>query len=87
MPSSLQAETRPNVHLNSRIEPIEPLHCARRVIARRYPPLSNAPTVEVRFARDPLLEGAGFEPSVPARNVRSRSLPVRPQAVSQARGP
>ena len=67
MLSSLQAETRPNVHLNSRIEPIEPLHCARRVIARRYPPLSNAPTVEVRFARDSLLEGAGFEPSVPGR--------------------
>jgi hypothetical protein len=35
------------------------------VIARRYPLLSNTPTVEVRFARDSLLEGEGFEPSVP----------------------
>src|SRR6478609_1217690 len=34
------------------------------------------------------VEGAGFEPSVPGpRNVRSRSLPVRPRALWQARGP
>ena len=40
------------------------------------------------FALDSLLEGAGFEPSVPGpRNVRSRSLPVRPRSLWQARGP
>ena len=39
------------------------------MIARRYPPLSNAPTVEVRFARDSLLEGDGFELSVPRQRL------------------
>jgi hypothetical protein len=45
-------------------------YCARRVIARRYPLLSNAPTVEVRFARDSLLEGDGFELPVPREKAR-----------------